>query len=193
MIKQGRVPPIPAAVPQEEEVVANASQSPFQDASPEESTRVKDIENNILTYVYKDGYEDVLEELEKGRDNLPETVGTISGNLLNTEMTMEDEEGRDVDPELALDLGSTIVEQITDIAEREPVNSDRKFVKFKDDEEAQIFMGEALTYALSSTVEGDNPFVTRESWMGLTQNMLTDGTLNKPSPVSGVRVPPEVG
>ena len=105
---------------------------------------------------------------------------------------MEDEEGRDVDPELALDLGSTIVEQITDIAEREPVNSDRKFVKFKDDEEAQIFMGEALTYALSSTVEGDNPFVTRESWMELTQNMLTDGTLNKPAPVSGVRVPPEV-
>jgi hypothetical protein len=193
MIKQGRVPPIPAAVQQEEEVVANASQSPFQDASPEERTRVKDIENNILTYVYRDGYEDVLEELEKGRDNLPETVGAISGNLLNTEMTMEDEEGRDVDPELALDLGSTIVEQITDIAEREPVNSDRKFVKFKDDEEAQIFMGEALTYALSSTVEGDNPFVTRESWMELTQNMLTDGTLNKPPPVSGVRVPPEVG
>ena len=67
--------PIPPSVPQEvegEQVVIDddMEQSPFPEASLEEAQTADSITSEIYMYIYRDGWDEIIEELKGSKDNL---------------------------------------------------------------------------------------------------------------------------
>ena len=110
----------------------------------------------------------------------------MAGNLLSNEMAMAEEEGLDVSRDMYVDMQAGVVQQLTEIV------SEKKIKEFNDDNEIQVFMGEALTYAMNTVITGDDTGITDESMVAMTQDMLTGGAQPEPQPVTGVRVTEEV-
>jgi hypothetical protein len=191
MKQAARAFPIPQAVTQEnveEQVIVDddTEVSPFQNASPEEAKMADAITSEIYMYIYRDGWDDIVEELQKSKGNLAEKVGEIAGNLLSNEMLMAEEEGMDVSRDMYLDMQSGVVHQLTEVV------AEKDIKRFKDDNEAQAFMGEAMTYAINANINSEDSKITEESWLELTKDMLRGGVDPQPRQVSGARVIEEV-
>jgi hypothetical protein len=182
--------PIPQSVPQEaeEQVVVedDMEQSPFPTASPEEAQMADSITSEIYMYIYRDGWDDIVEELKGSKGNLAETVGDMAGNLLSNEMMMAEEEGAEISREMYLDMQSGVVHQLTEVVAEKDIR------RFKDDNEAQAFMGEALTYAINANINSEDTKITQDSWLDLTKEMLRGGVEPQPQQISGTRVIEEV-
>tara|TARA_R100000789_G_scaffold73299_1_gene68986 strand:- start:47 stop:628 length:582 start_codon:yes stop_codon:yes gene_type:complete len=184
--------PIPEAIPQEQTtedqvvVEENINQNPFPEGSQEESIQADNITSPIYMYIYREGFDEVVEKLKEGKDKLPETLGEMAGNLLANELAMSEEEGVDISRDMYVDMQSGIVHQLTEIA------SEKGLKEFRDDNEAQAFMGEALTYAINTVITGDDNAINDDSWMKMTQDMLRGGVAPDVQPVTGVRVTEEV-
>ena len=182
--------PIPQSVPQEteEQVVIDDDTeiSPFQNASPEEAQMSDAITSEIYMYIYSDGWDDIVEELQKSKGNLAEKVGQIAGSLLSNEMLMAEEDGMEISRDMYLDMQSGVVHQLTEVV------AEKNIKRFKDDNEAQAFMGEALTYAINENIRSEDSKITEESWIDLTKDMLRGGVDPSPQQVSGARVIEEV-
>jgi len=183
--------PIPPSVPQEaegEQVVIDddREQSPFPEASPEEAQMADSITSEIYMYIYRDGWDEIIEELKGSKDNLAEAVGDMAGNLLSNEMLMAEEEGAEISREMYLDMQSGVIHQLTEVVAEKDIR------KFKDDNEAQAFMGEALTYAINANIDSEDTKITRDSWLELTKEMLRGGVDPQPRQVAGNRVIEEV-
>ena len=186
MKQPARLPPIPASVPQEGEVAQPTMQDPFvEQPSQEEVSSVDAITDEIFLYIYKDGYDEIVDELKKG-DDLPKTVGTMSGNLVSNEVMMLEEEGGAFPQDMFIEAATETVEQFTDIVESE------KIKEFRDDNEAQAFMSEALSYAINSGVESEYAGIDDDYIMSTMENMLRGDMDLNASPVSGARVIEEV-
>lgn len=184
--------PLPAAVPQEEVVGEqavvenNTQQNPYPVASQEESMQADEITSGIYLYIYREGFDEIVEDLKSGKDDLAKTLGDMAGNLLSNEIAMAEEEGVDVSREMFLDMQSGVVHQLTEVA------AEKGLKKFNNDNEAQAFMGEALTYAIHAVINSNDTQITDESWVAMTQDMLTGGIEQDVQPVTGVRVTEEV-
>jgi len=183
--------PLPQSVPQEQvageqAVTEDTFQNPFQTGSQDESAQADAITADIYNYIYREGWDDITEDLKKGKANLAETLGTMAGNLLSNEIEMAEEEGLDVSRDMYVDMQSGIVQQLTEIVD------EKKIKEFRDDNQVQVFMGEALTYAMNTVVTGGDTGITDESWIAMTQDMLTGGAQPEPQPVTGARVIEEV-
>lgn len=184
--------PIPEAIPQEQTtedqvvVEENINQNPFPEGSQEESIQADNITSPIYMYIYREGFDEVVEKLKEGKDKLPETLGEMAGNLLANELAMSEEEGVDISRDMYVDMQSGIVHQLTEIA------AEKGLKEFRDDNEAQAFMGEALTYAINTVITGDDNAINDDSWMKMTQDMLRGGVAPDVQPVTGVRVTEEV-
>jgi hypothetical protein len=181
-----RLPPIPAAIPQEGEVAQPTMQDPFtQKPSQEEVSSVDAITDEIFLYIYKDGYDEIVAELKKG-DDLPKTVGTMSGNLVSNEVMMLEEEGGVFPQDMFIEAATQTVEQFTDIVETE------KIKEFRNDTEVQVFMTEALTYAINSGVESEYAGIDNDYIMSTMENLLRGDMDLNATPISGTRVTEEV-
>jgi len=183
--------PLPQAVPQEqvagEQVVTEDTfQNPFQAGSQDESAQANAITSDIYNYIYREGWDEITEDLKKGKKNLAETLGTMAGNLLSNEMAMAEEEGLDISRDMYVDMQSGVVQQLTEIVDEKGIKD------FRDDNQVQIFMGEALTYAINAVITGDDVGITDESWIAMTQDVLTGGMQSEPQPVTGSRITEEV-
>ena len=186
MKQPARLPPIPAAVPQEGEVAQPTMQDPFtQQPSQEEVSSVDAITDEIFLYIYKDGYDEIVAELKKG-DDLTKTVGTMSGNLVSNEVMMLEEEGGEFPQDMFIEAATETVEQFTDIVETE------KIKEFRNENEVQVFMTEALTYAINSGVESEYAGIDDDYIMSTMENLLRGDMNLNPSSVSGARVIEEV-
>ena len=179
---------LPQAVPQETEELAVqdatiADHNP--DATDEEFAQVGMIVNEVNSFIYSDGNEDIVKAMKEGEDSLPQTVGDIGGNLLHNEIQMFEEEGEEISREVYVEMQSQIIHELTEVAVEE------KLVKFKDDNEAQAFMGEALTYAMVNNIDSDDPQISPENWAASTAQMLRDMP-QQPETVTGTRVIEEV-
>jgi hypothetical protein len=181
-----RLPPIPAAIPQEGEVAQPTMQDPLtQQPSQEEVSSVDAITDEIFLYIYKDGYDEIVAELKKG-DDLPKTVGTMSGNLVSNEVMMLEEEGGVFPQDMFIEAATQTVEQFTDIVETE------KIKEFRNDTEVQVFMTEALTYAINSGVESEYAGIDNDYIMSTMENLLRGDMDLNATPISGTRVTEEV-
>ena len=178
--------PLPQSVPQEEVVAEEAYQNPFQTGSQDESAQSDAITADIYNYIYREGWDEITEDLKKGKANLAETLGIMAGNLLSNEMGMAEEEGLDVSRDMYIDMQAGVVQQLTEIVGEKGIKN------FSDDNAIQAFMGEALTYAMNTVITGDDTGITDESWVAMTQDMLTGGVQPEAQPVTGVRVTEEV-
>ena len=178
--------PLPQSVPQEEVVAEDPYQNPFQVGSEDESAQADAITSDIYNYIYREGWDEITEDLKEGKGNLAETLGTMAGNLLSNEMAMAEEEGLDVSRDMYVDMQAGVVQQLTEIV------GEKKIKEFNDDNEIQVFMGEALTYAMNTVITGDDTGITDESWVAMTQDMLTGGVQPEARPVTGARVIEEV-
>ena len=186
MKQPARLPPIPAAVPQEGEVAQSTLQDPFtQQPSQEEVSSVDAITDEIFLYIYKDGYDEIVAELKKG-DDLTKTVGTMSGNLVSNEVMMLEEEGGEFPQDMFIEAATETVEQFTDIVESE------KIKEFRNDNEAQVFMTEALAYAINSGAESEYSGIDDNYVMSAMENALRGDMDMNASPISGTRVIEEV-
>ena len=161
--------PLPQAVPQETEEVVMEEEvmvNPNPDASDEEFAKYEMVINEVNSFIYSDGNEDIVEAMEDGKDSLPQTIGDIGGNLLHNEIQMFDEDGEDIPREVYVEMQSSIIHELTDVAVTEDL------VKFKNDNEAQAFMGEALTYAIINNIDSDDPKISPEGWASEASEML---------------------
>lgn len=161
--------PLPQAVPQETEEVTMQEDimvNPNDDASDEEFAKYEMVINEVNSFIYSDGNEDIVEAMEDGKDSLPQTIGDIGGNLLHNEIQMFEEEGEDIPREVYVEMQSSIIHELTDVAVTEDL------VKFKNDNEAQAFMGEALTYAIINNIDSDDPKISPEGWANEASEML---------------------
>ena len=80
--------PLPQAIPQDGEVVEETMVDPLNhQVAQEASSSVESITDEIFLYVYKDGYDEIVDELKKKGD-LPERVGNIVGSLVANEVMM---------------------------------------------------------------------------------------------------------
>ena len=186
MKQPARLSPIPAAIPQEGEVAQPTMQDPFtHQPSQEEVSSVDAITDEIFLYIYKDGYDEIVAKLKKG-DDLPKTVGTMSGNLVSNEVMMLEEEGGVFPQDMFIEAATQTVEQFTDIVETE------KIKEFRNDTEVQVFMTEALTYAINSGVESEYAGIDDDYIMSTMENLLRGDMDLNASPISGTRVIEEV-
>jgi hypothetical protein len=134
--------PLPQAIPQETEEATmqqDPVMNPDPEASQEEFEQVEMVINEVNSFIYSDGNEDILKAMKDGEDALAQTIGDIGGNLLHNEIQMFEEEGQEISREVYIEMQSSVIHELTEVAVEE------KLVKFKDDNEAQAFMGEALT------------------------------------------------
>ena len=144
------------------------------------------ITSEIYMYIYRDGFDEIGEELKKGKKNLAETLGNMAGNLLSNEMAMAEEDGVEVSRDMYIEMQSGVVHQLTEVAAHNGLKD------FSSDNEAQAFMGEALTYAIDNVISSPDPFITDESWLAMTKDKLRNGIAQQDHPVTGVRVTEEV-
>ena len=180
--------PLPQSVPQETEEVTmqeDVMVDTDPDASEEEFAQVEMVVNEVNSFIYSDGNEDIVKAMKEGEDSLPKTLGDIGGNLLHNEIQMFEEEGEEISREVYIDMQSQVIHELTEVAVEE------NLVKFKDDNEAQAFMGEALTYAMVNNIDSDDPQISPENWAASTAQMLRD-TSQQDQMVSGTRVIEEV-
>ena len=186
MKQPARLPPIPAAVPQEGEVAQPTMQDPFiEQPSQEEVSSVDAITDEIFLYIYKDGYDEIVAELKKG-DDLPKTVGTMSGNLVSNEVMMLEEEGGSFPQDMFIEAATETVEQFTDIVENE------KIKEFKNPQDSQAFMSEALTHAIGVGLDSDYESFNDDYMISTVESMLRGDMDMEPTPVAGTRVIEEV-
>jgi DNA-binding HxlR family transcriptional regulator len=179
---QSRIAPQEQVVEEEVLVDNNAQPNPFPNAPQESKEQADKIVGAVNSYIYGEGSGDIISEMKKGKDKLPETIGKIGGNLLSTEMMMEEEEGFDVPRDVYIDMQADVVHELTEVAVHE------KIVDFKDDYEAQIFMGEALTHAVNTGIESDESGVTGDWIVNEAQEMLRGQDAQQPAPVTGRRI-----
>ena len=180
--------PLPQAIPQETEEATmqeNSVMNPDPEASQEEFEQVEMVVNEVNSFIYSDGNEDIVGAMKDGEDALAQTIGDIGGNLLHNEIQMFEEEGQEVSREVYIEMQSSVIHELTEVAVEE------KLVKFKDDNEAQAFMGEALTYAMINNIDSDDPKISPEEWTASTAQMLRD-TPQEDQMVTGTRVVEEV-
>jgi len=179
---QSRVPPQGEVVEEEVIVGSNTQPNSFPDAPIESKEQADKIVGEVNSYIYGEGYKDVVSEMKKGKEHLSETTGKIGGNLLSTEMMMEEEEGFDVPRNVFIDMQSSVIHELTEVAVHE------ELVDFKDDYEAQVFMGEALTHAVNAGIESDESGVTGDWIIKEAEDMLRSPEFQQPAPASGRRV-----
>ena len=179
---QSRIAPQEQVVEEGALVENNAQPNPFPNAPPESKEQADKIVGAVNSYIYGEGSDDIISEMKKGKDKLPETIGKIGGNLLSTEMMMEEEEGFDVPRDVYIDMQSDVVHELTEVAVHV------KLVDFKDDYEAQIFMGEALTHAVNTGIESDESGITGDWVVNEAQEMLRGQDAQQPAPVTGRRI-----
>jgi len=164
MIKeQARPMPIPngkSTLPQEEQEMANLG---IENLSEEEIAQAKGIVENITIYIYSDGAPDILEQAGNGS---PQTLGEIAGNLVTNEIALEEEEGKEVSRDMEVAVMEEVVHELTDLFMHENI------VDLPDEKSEQMFMGEALTYAIGAAVESDDPQFTGESIMQMFTNLV---------------------
>ena len=179
---QSRVPSQEEIVEEEVMVGNNSQPNSFPDAPLEAKEQADKIVGEVNSYIYGEGYKDVVSEMKKGKEYLSETTGKIGGNLLSTEMMMEEEEGFDVPRNVFIDMQSSVIHELTEVAVHE------ELVDFKDDYDAQIFMGEALTHAVNAGIESDESGVPGDWIIKEAEDMLRSPEFQKPTPASGRRV-----
>ena len=186
MKQPARLPPIPAAVPQEGEVAQPTMQDPFvEQPSQEEVASVDALTDEIFLYIYKDGYDEIVDELKKV-GNLTEAVGTMAGNLVSNEIMMLEEEGGAFPQDMFIEAATETVEQFTDIVDNE------KIKEFRNENEAQVFMTESLAYAINTGVESEYSGIDDNYIMSTMENTLRGDMDMNASPISGTRVIEEV-
>tara|TARA_R100001244_G_scaffold121460_1_gene91086 strand:+ start:180 stop:782 length:603 start_codon:yes stop_codon:yes gene_type:complete len=179
---QSRAPSQEEIVEEEVMVGNNSQPNSFPDAPLEAKEQADKIVGEVNSYIYGEGYKDVVSKMKKGKEHLSETTGKIGGNLLSTEMMMEEEEGFDVPRDVYIDMQSDVVHELTEVAVHV------KLVDFKDDYEAQIFMGEALTHAVNTGIESDESGITGDWVVNEAQEMLRGQDAQQPAPVTGRRI-----
>jgi hypothetical protein len=177
MIKeQARPMPIPngkSTLPQEEQEMANLG---IENLSEEEIAQAKGIVENITIYIYSDGAPDILEQAGNGS---PQTLGEIAGNLVTNEIALEEEEGKEVSRDMEVAVMEEVVHELTDLFMHENI------VDLPDEKSEQMFMGEALTYAIGAAVESDDPQFTGESIMQMFTNLVNSSEAQG-QPTAGV-------
>mgnify|MGYP003145752866 CR=1 FL=1 len=180
--------PIPTPVQNApvEEAAYGVEQDPFIQATPEQNEMVDSLTDEIFLYMYRDGHEEIVEDLKNSKDNLPEAVGTMAGNLVTTEIQLLEEEGGSFSEDMFVEASKLTVEQFTDLVEDEGIK------EFRNNGETQAFMGEALTHAMGAAIDSDYPAVNEKSMMSVAQNLLEGDMDMQASPVSGTRVIEEV-
>ena len=152
MKEQARPMPIPvgqSTVSPEEQEMANLG---IENLSEEEIVQAKGIVENIVRYIYSDGAPDILEQASNGS---PQRLGEIAGNLVTNEIALEEEDGKEVSRD-----------ELTDLVMHENI------VDLPDEKSEQMFMGEALTYAIGAAIESDDPQFTGESVMQMVTNLI---------------------
>jgi len=177
MIKeQARPMPIPngkSTLPQEEQEMANLG---IENLSEEEIAQAKGIVENITIYIYSDGAPDILEQAGNGS---PQRLGEIAGNLVTNEIALEEEEGKEVSRDMEVAVMEEVVHELTDLFMHENI------VDLPDEKSEQMFMGEALTYAIGAAVESDDPQFTGESIMQMFTNLVNSSEAQG-QPTAGV-------
>jgi hypothetical protein len=192
MKKPARSFPLPQSVPQEqtveEQVIVEEdnNQNPYPIASQENAMQAEAITSEIYMYIYRDGFDEIGEELKKGKKNLAETLGNMAGNLLSNEMAMAEEDGVDISRDMYIEMQSGVVHQLTEVAAHNGLKD------FSNPNEAQAFMGEALAYAFDNVISSPDPVINNESWLAMAQDQLKNGIAQQDHPVTGVRVTEEV-
>ena len=178
--------PLPQAVPQEGETVEETMVDPLnQPVIQEEASSVEAITDEIFLYVYKDGYDEIVDELKKKGD-LPERVGNIVGNLVANEVMMLEEEGGEFPQDMFIEAATETVEQFTDIVENE------KIKEFKNPQDSQAFMSEALTHAIGVGLDSDYESFNDDYMISTVESMLRGDMDMESTPVAGTRVIEEV-
>ena len=173
--------PIPngkSTIPEEEQEMANLG---IENLSEEEITQARSIVESIVTYIYSDGAQDILEQASNGS---PQRLGEIAGNLVTNEIAIEEEEGKEVSRDMEVAIMEEVVHELTDLFMHENI------VDFPDEKSEQMFMGEALTYAIGAAVESDDPQFTGESIMEMFTN-LVNSSESQGQTASGVLAPQE--
>jgi hypothetical protein len=182
MIKeQARPMPIPngkSTIPEEEQEMANLG---IENLSEEEIAQARSIVESIATYIYSDGAPDILEQAGNGS---PQRLGEIAGNLVTNEIALEEEEGKEVSRDMEVAIMEEVIHEMTDLFMYENI------VDLPDEKSEQMFMGEALTYALGAAIESDDPQFTGESIMEMFTN-LVNSSESQGQPASGVLAPQE--
>lgn len=168
--------PIPngkSTLPQEEQEMANLG---IENLSEEEIAQAKGIVENITIYIYSDGAPDILEQAGNGS---PQRLGEIAGNLVTNEIALEEEEGKEVSRDMEVAVMEEVVHELTDLFMHENI------VDLPDEKSEQMFMGEALTYAIGAAVESDDPQFTGESIMQMFTNLVNSSEAQG-QPTAGV-------
>tara|TARA_B100000029_G_C17332243_1_gene872119 strand:+ start:348 stop:911 length:564 start_codon:yes stop_codon:yes gene_type:complete len=163
MKEQARPMPIPvgqSTVSQEEQEMANLG---IENLSEEEIVQAKGIVENIVKYIYSDGAPDILEQASNGS---PQRLGEIAGNLVTNEIALEEEAGKEVSRDMEIAIMEEVVHELTDLVMHENI------VDLPDEKSEQMFMGEALTYAIGAAIESDDPQFTGESVMQMVTNLI---------------------
>jgi len=183
MIKeQARSMPIPESASKKSIQERQMQSMGMEQASEEEVTQAKGIVESIVSYIYSDGAPDILQQITGGS---PQKLGEVAGNLVTNEIAMEEEEGGDISRDIEIEIIAEIVHELTDLGLHEGV------INLADEESEQAFMGEALTYAIGSVMDSDDPQVTNESMMDLVANMINTGEQST-QPANGIPVHQEV-
>jgi len=183
MIKeQARPMPIPSGkstMPEEQQEMANLG---IENLSEEEVAQSKGIVENIVRYIYSDGAPDILERAGNGS---PQMIGEIAGNLVTNEIALEEEDGKEVSRDMEVAIMEEVVHELTDLLMYENI------VDLPDEKSEQMFMGEALTYAIAAAIESDDPQFTGESIMQMFTNLVNSSPQQGEQP-TGVLAPKEV-
>ena len=182
MIKeQARPMPIPAGNTTASAEEQEMSEVGMELASEEEIALAKGVVENVVKYIYSDGAPDIIEQINDGN---PQSLGEVAGNLVTNEIALEEEEGRDISRDIEVEIMTEIVHELTDLAMHE------KIVDLPDERSEQTFMGEALTYAIGSAMESNDPQFTPDSMMEMVTNMINTSSQSG-QPVDGVMAPQE--
>jgi|TARA_R110002020_G_scaffold286128_2_gene501663 hypothetical protein len=135
--------------------------------SEEEEVQIDRVLGAITDDIYDTRYDEIVDILKKGENDLPKAVGTLGAEMLFEEVMAAMEQGMEISNSIKLGLAAEINLELAEVAANE------KLIDFKSDEHAQKFQGEALVYGLERYGELGDPNIDPEESMDLAQSILS--------------------
>ena len=138
----------------------------IQQVSDQEASQVDFIVGKIEDHIWDEGYDKIVDTMEKTSGDLSDAIGKMAGRMVNEEVKSAEKAGVDVSREILIGCGGEIINALTEVAVHEGL------IDFKSDEEQQYFQGNCLRSGLEKYFELGDDKVDKNTLINNAQTIL---------------------
>jgi len=137
-----------------------------QQVNDQEARQVDFIVGKIEDHIWDEGYDKIVDSMQKTSGDLSEAIGKMAGRMVNEEVKAAEKEGVEVSRDILIGVGGEIINALTEVAVHEGI------IDFKSDEEQQYFQGNCLRSGLEKYFALGDDKVEKNSLINNAQTIL---------------------